>query len=90
MAEKKIWISEAHPEEKGSFTDIESGICYHNVNDFDKEVKVTESLARGEEPIEVDAPPPGQTYSPDQRHNLYYAEEDGQGMDYPRRYGPGR
>lgn len=91
---KKLWISEATPEEQGSFCDTGSQHHYDNTSDFGKTVAASAAEEGGTEVMRVDEPfdgsLPAKPYDSDQRFNLFYAEDDSMDIPSPTKYSPGR
>jgi len=94
MTKKFFWSQDAEPEQKGSFSDTSSQHSYDNVSDFGRADATRNARSSGDEIVEIDDPIDGSErrggVSQDQRHNLYYSEEDDQGSQSPRKHGPGR
>ncbi|MEM8806852.1 MAG: hypothetical protein AAGF01_12565 [Cyanobacteria bacterium P01_G01_bin.38] len=77
---RKIWITEAAPEEQGNFCDTKSGHAYGN-----RAALATEIIARtapwdGTEVIFYDGPE--LNLDPDKRFNLAVTMEDSQGIPF--------
>lgn len=97
MPKNKTWISDARGEE-GSFCDTHSGHQYDNVDGFTALEQARTAESQGDEVIWVDKSinglgdesRPHDAIQPDDRYNVHLTEEDSQGVNTPRRYGPGR
>ncbi len=90
MTDKRLTITEADFDQKGSFCDTGSGNTYQNVDDFGKEVAISEAVGRGETVFQVDDAPPGDSYGLDQRFNIIHEEPDGQGIYGQAKHGAGK
>lgn len=98
MPKNNVWISDAQPEEQGSFCDTHSGHQYDNVSGFGAMDQARSAEARGDEVVWTDKSifgfddptRPDDAVKPDDRYNIYMSEEDSQGVNTPSRYGPGR
>jgi len=90
MTDKRLTITEADFDQKGSFCDTDSGNTYDNVSDFGREVATNAAIERGEAVDMIDAPAPGDSYGVDQRFNVIHEEQDDQGYYAPAKHGPGR
>jgi hypothetical protein len=98
MTKNNVWITDAAPEEKGSFCDAQSGRQYDNVSGFEAITQEQSAVQRGDNVEWVDKSVfglgdesrPWDSVQPDDRYNLYYCEEDSQGVETPSRLGPGR
>jgi len=98
MPKNNVWISDAEPEEKGSFCDRQTGHQYDNVDGFTAIQQAKSAEEHGDEAIWTDKSifglgdesRPQDAVQPDDRYNVYMSEEDSQGGNTPSRYGPGR
>ena len=90
MTDKRLTITEADFEQKGSFCDTDSGNHYDNVSDIGKAIATEQAIERGDSVDVIDDVSPGDTYGVDQRFNIIYEEADGQGTYGPTKLGPGR
>ncbi len=91
MGRNFLWVQDAG-EEEGSFSDVNSKHTYENVSDFTKAGAVNNASANGDEVVSFDDPidGAGRDTSSEQRHNLYYSEQNDHGDHSPRKHGPGR
>ncbi|NET39442.1 MAG: hypothetical protein F6K19_47005 [Cyanothece sp. SIO1E1] len=89
MSKREVQISEAKPEQKGSFCDVASGHEYQNTDNLGAQLEVNRAIASNETPWEIDSAEAGEAYSIDQRFNIFRTEADGQGSQVPRKYAPG-
>jgi len=94
MPRNFFWSQDAEEEQKGSFSDTNSKHTYDNVGDLGRADASNNARNSGDQVVELDDPIDGSErrggVSQDQRHNLYYSEEDDQGSQSPRKHGPGR
>lgn len=98
MPKNTVWISDAQPEEQGSFCDRESGHQFDNVSGFTAVEQARTAEQREDNVVWVDKSVfglgdpsrPQDAVQPDDRCNVYMTETDGQGITTPSRYGPGR
>lgn len=90
--DKTTWVHDAAPEEKGSFSDRNTGIGYEVGNATDVAQAESAALDRGEDVVFVDESidpndPVGVT--PGQNFAFTTTQEDGQGNQHAPKYGPG-
>jgi hypothetical protein len=92
MGRNFLWSQDADDEQQGSFSDIKSQHTYDNVDDFTKVDRANDAQRNGDEVVSFEDPidGSGRDTSADQRHNLYYSEQNDHGDHSPRKYGPGR
>lgn len=81
---QRLFAQTAAPEEKGSFCDTTGQIHYDNVGGFEAEVQMRSASEYGTEVLVLDdTADPDDSFSPEQRFNLYTAEQDSQGTFTP-------
>lgn len=88
MPNRNTWIRPTDPDEQGSFCDTSSGNHY-NVVRKDEAEEIQETAMRAGEGI-VAMPAEPFDYPDDQKFKVNKTDIDGQGNEYPSRYGPGR
>lgn len=95
---KTTWISDAAPEEQGSFCDTKSTHHYDNTSGFEATRQANAAEERGEDAVWMDKSVfgpgdesrPNDAIGPDDRYNLLTVEEDSHGVSGPVKHGPGR
>jgi len=93
MSKNTVWISEAMPNEQGSFSELSSKHTYGNGDIIEAVRQESNALDRGDDVAWTNASiDPNVVYevAEDQRFNIYLSQTDSQGVSHPSKYAPGR
>jgi hypothetical protein len=84
MEDKTLMVSNASPEQQGSFCSTESNHHYINTDAFTAEVAARTAVERGDDALIVD-----DIEAPDQRVNMLHVQTDNQGLNVTQvKHGP--